>query len=402
MPVFHYTGRDAEGGLSSETLNAASFEEAQKILDARSVQYFNLIQEQSIPLLKWETVSQKNILFFTRYFAVLVKAGVTVFKALSILEKQERNAVFREKIKIIREDLESGQSLYKAFMRFSDMFGTFYCNLIRIGEETGKLFDTLERLAEYIEKSRDLRRKVISVIIYPALVSVMVILITLFLFTFIMPKFADLYWQLGLTKEDLPEITKLMIYVGNLLRDNLLWILAGSVLFTASIYEFYRTDQGRFIIDDSLLRFPLLNQIIIRYNLSIFCINLSMLFESGYTLLRSFDLAVGIVSNYSLRLQMNRIIRSLESGRGIAQSFREVSAIPILTTEMVEIGEETASFDKMLRYISDFYDRELDLLIKTFVSLIEPLLIMMLGGVVLVVLLSVYLPIFQLAAKIKV
>jgi len=167
-------------------------------------------------------------------------------------------------------------------------------------------------------------------------------------------------------------------------------------------YEVYQTSGGRFLIDDFLLKIPILNGIMIRYNLSIFAANLSILFESGYSVLRSFDMAIEIIKNMSLKQKMSKIITSLEAGKGIAQSFREVEDIPILTTEMIEIGEETASFEKMLRYISEFYNKELQYLMNTFVSLIEPMLIIFLGIIVLLVLLAIYLPIFKLAASIKV
>lgn len=405
MPLFYYTARDSEGNLSSEVIKAKNIEEARFLLDSKSIQYFNLIEAENIPLLSRSTISKRNILFFTRYFSVLIQAGVTVFKALNILEKQEKNISFKQKIGVIRKDIEGGKNIYQAFSRFIDIFGVFYCNLLRIGEETGKLADILNRLAEYIENQLELRKRIISVIIYPAILSLLISGITLFLFTFIVPKFSELYWQLGLDVSKpgtLPLITEIMIKISIFIRENLIIGIAIILLIILFIFELYQTKGGRYLIDDFLLNIPILKDIIIRYNLSIFSSNLSILFESGYSVLKSFDMAIEIIQNFALKKRMQGIITSLEAGKGIAQSFKEIKDIPILTTEMIEIGEETASFDKMLRYIAEFYNKELQYLINTFVSLIEPTLIMFLGLIVLTVLLAIYLPIFKLAASIKV
>ncbi|MDD5089366.1 MAG: type II secretion system F family protein [Candidatus Wallbacteria bacterium] len=402
MPLFHYTGRNSDNALTIESLSAPSIEEARKILDARRAVYFNLIEEEKVPLLQWQSISIKNVLFFTRYFSVLIKAGVSIFKSLSILEKQEKNPSFRQKIRIMREEIESGKNLFQAFKRFESLFSPFYCSLIRIGEETGKLHEILERLADYIEKNRDVRRKLLSVMIYPAIVSFIILAISLFLFTYIVPTFANLYWQLGLTLDKLPMITKIMLAIGDFIKRYLVWEVVILILTLSLLYEFYHTRAGRLAIDDTILKLPLIKEISLQYNMSIFCRHLSVLFASGYTVLRSFDMALETISNQSLKLQMTKIISSLEAGRGIAESFREVPIVPILTIEMVEIGEETASFDRMLLYLAEFYEKEIDLLSKTFISLIEPMLIIILGIIVLLVLLAIYLPIFKLAAEIRV
>jgi len=402
MPLFYYTAKDENGNILSESIKASNFNEAQRILNEKNIEYFNLIEQKKVSIFNWQTISRKNILFFTRYFAVLSRAGVSVFKALNILEKQERNHSFKEKLSIIRQEVESGKNLFQAFFRFADIFGNLYCNLIKIGEETGRLSDILDRMADYIESKRDLKKRIISVLIYPAIVSFLIFAITMFLFTVIVPKFAELYWQLGITENYLPGITKIMISISDFIRDYLMWEISFIVLTVATIIEIYKSKAGRFFIDDLLLHIPIIGSMIIRYNMSIFSINLSVLFEAGYSVLRSFDMAIEIVSNVSLKSKMSKIVTSLEGGKNIAQSFREVEVIPILAVEMIEIGEETASFDKMLKYISEFYDKELKYAIDTFVSLIEPSLIIFLGIIVLLVLLAIYLPIFNLAASIKV
>jgi len=402
MPLFYYTSKNKNGDIQSDSIQAVSLEEAQNILSRRDIEYYNLIEQKKASILSWQTITRKNILFFTRYFSVLLKAGVSVFKALNILEKQERNITFRQKITVIRQEVESGKNLFQAFYRFVDVFGSLYCNLVRIGEETGRLSDIMDRMADYIESARDLKKRIISILIYPIIVSTIIFFITMFLFTIIVPKFSELYWQLGITKDYLPWITVIMMKISDIIRDYFIWELIAIILTFASIMEVYKSKAGRFFIDDMLLRVPIVGQMIIRYNMSIFSMNLSILFEAGYSVLRSFDMAIEIISNVSLKRKMSKIIVSLESGKNIAQSFREVEAIPVLAVEMIEIGEETASFDKMLKYISEFYDKELKYAVDTFVSLIEPTLIIVLGIIVLLVLLAIYLPIFNLAASIKV
>lgn len=402
MPLFYYTSKSKTGEILSESIQAISIEDAQNILSNKGVEYYNLIEQKKVSILSWQTISKKNILFFTRYFSVLLKAGVSVFKSLNILEKQERNSSFRQKLSIIRQEVESGKNLFQAFYRFVDIFGPLYCNLIRIGEETGRLSEIMDRMANYIESARDLKKRIISVLIYPIIVSTIIFIITMFLFTVIVPKFAELYWQLGISADYLPWITTIMIKISDIIRDYLIWEIIAVVLAFAITIEAYKSKAGRFFIDDLLLHIPIVGQMIIRYNMSIFSINLSILFEAGYSVLRSFDMAIEIVSNVSLKNKMSKIISSLEGGKNIAQSFREVEAIPLLAIEMIEIGEETASFDKMLKYISEFYDKELKYAVDTFVSLIEPTLIVILGIIVLLVLLAIYLPIFNLAASIKV
>lgn len=345
-------------------------------------------------------VSNRALVVFTRYFAVLIRSGISAFRALSMLEMQEKNPLLKRALLDICMKVEDGARLYEAFDDHRDIFGDLYVALVRVGEETGRLYEVLENIGDYLENRIDMKRKLISVFAYPIFISFLIFVISMAIFYLIVPRFEALYWQMDLTMDELPMITINMLWLSALIRR---YILHGIALFFLSVGAFnifYRTGYGRFVIDGMLLKLP--GKFSLKLNLVRFTETLSVLFESGFTILNALDRSIKVVQNMAARRHLESISSRIENGSTISDAFKAVVILPDMTVQMVTVGEETASFDEMMKHISYFYRKDLDFTIQTIVAWIEPGLIILMGAAVTLILLAIYLPIFSLAGKIKV
>jgi type IV pilus assembly protein PilC len=382
-------------------INAVNIEELKKFLSEKRQKLVSVYESPIKSIWQWSTISDRNILLFTRYFASLIKAGISAYKSINILYSQEKNMRFKETLGVISHDIENGSTLYEAFSRFPGIFDKVYIGLLRTGEESGRLYELLEKCSDLIETRIVVKRKIVSIASYPAIIFSLILILVFVIFMQIVPKFQTLYGQMGLSLDDLPLITKVVIGIADFIRTYFFYEIGFVVLLAGIFMQIYSTKLGKLRIDRIFVKIPIIKDIIIKYFIARFSRNLSILFESGFSIIIAFERSDEIVTNLAVKENLIRVKRNLENGSTVSEAFSSVTMIPEISREMISIGEQTANFDKMLINIAEFYEKDLDYVTETFMNWIEPTIIIVLGFFVGTILLSIYLPVFSLASKMK-
>jgi len=340
------------------------------------------------------SVSLSERLLFTKYFTTLTKAGIPVLRSLGTLARQMQTAPFRKMIWEMRNDVEGGIPLNMAFRKNEDTFGLLYTNLVRVGEESGRLFNVLDRLSMLLDREIKLRRKVLAAMTYPAVITLVATGVVLFLMLAVIPQFAKLFAQFG---QELPWLTQQVINVSGFIGNNFLNIIAATVMFLLVVYQVNQTAGGRRFFDTVRLKIPVLGKLTQKYSIAMFSRNMATLFQSGVSIITAMKISIEIVENIILADALNQVVRDVEGGQPIAKALVKVDIMPELTTQMIEVGEETGNLDDMLERVAEFYEDEINFMIDQMTALVEPMFILVLGSIVGVIVVAMYLPIFKMA-----
>lgn len=333
-------------------------------------------------------------LLFTKYFATLTRAGISVLRSMGTLSRQMKTWRFRKIIWDTKEDVEGGMPLHVCFKRNEDVFGLLYSNLIRVGEESGRLYNVLERLSALIERQIAIRRRVLGAMTYPVIISTVALGVVLFLMLFVIPQFANLFSQFG---QELPWITQMVIDTSGFLGNNVLNLLAAGLAFAIIIYQTNRTTRGRYVFDWLRLRIPVFGGLSQKYIIALYSRNLATLFESGINIISAMKISNEAVENVIIRDALEDVVKEVEGGIPIARALAKIEIMPELSTQMIEVGEESGNLDEMLEKVAEFYEDEINFLIDQITALVEPVFIMVIGIIVGVIVLAMYLPIFKMA-----
>jgi type IV pilus assembly protein PilC len=333
-------------------------------------------------------------LLFTKYFSTLTKAGISVLRSLATLSRQMKTWNFKKMIWDMKEDVEGGMPLNVCFKRNEDTFGMLYANLIKVGEESGRLYMVLERLSTLLERSIVLRRRVMSALTYPAIISFVAGGVVLFLMLFVIPQFANLFEQFG---QELPWLTQVVIDTSNFLGRNALNLLAAAIAFTITIYQINQTKSGRHFFDWAKLKIPVFGGLMQKYLIALYARNLSTLFESGINIISAMKISNEAVDNVLIREALEGVVHEVEGGSPISKSLARIDIMPELSTQMIEVGEESGNLDEMLEKVAEFYEDEINFLIDQITALVEPVFIVVIGTIVGFIVLAMYLPIFRMA-----
>src|SRR5665811_1281864 len=331
---------------------------------------------------------------FSRQFATMINAGLALLRGLHILEKQTSNPRFRKIIGEVRQDVEGGMSLSDALEKHPVAFDRLYVSMVRAGEIGGVLDQTLERVATQLEKDDSLRRAVKSAMTYPVLIGIFAILVMFGLILFVIPIFADMYASLG---GQLPLLTRIMVFLSDFLRA--FWFIVFPLIFLLvyGIRRLKNSRPGTEVWDRVRLKLPMkLGDIIQKIAVARFSRTLATLVSSGVPILQAIEITGKTSGNTVIEYAMKDVQENIKSGDSIARPLEKVSVFQPMVTQMIAIGEETGALDTMLHKISDFYEDEVDASVKSLTSIIEPIMMIFVGGVVGLVVVSMYLPIFNL------
>jgi type IV pilus assembly protein PilC len=345
----------------------------------------------------FDGVDEAALTRFTTQLAVLQDAGLPIVRCLKILEGQMKPGLFKRTLVAVTEDVESGSPLSEALAKHPAVFDTLYVNMVRAGEAGGVLDTILLRLAEFKEKSVRLRNRVKSAMIYPVVVLTLAGLILMGIIMFVIPKFEAIFKDLG-GRVQLPELTKIMMGFSQwLARDKgWIWIIVALPLTFVAFRLVRRSQGGRRMLDRLALKAPVFGAIIRKTLVARFCRTFGTLISSGVPILEALNIIRGAVDNVVFQTAVDRVRDSIREGEGIAEPLGESGIFDDIVVNMVDVGEETGELDKMLIKIADNYDEEVDNAVNSLVSLLQPLLIVLLGGAVFVIVLSVFLPMLQL------
>lgn len=340
------------------------------------------------------SVGLSEKLLFTKYFATLTKAGISVLRSLGTLSRQMKTWHFRKVIWDTKTEVEGGMPLNVCFKKNEDIFGILYANLIKVGEESGRLFMVLDRLCTLLERQIAIRRRVMGALTYPAIISLVALGVVLFLMLFVIPQFANLFTQFN---QELPWLTQTVIDISSFLGNNVLNLMAAAVAFSIAIYQINQTEKGRWAFDWIKLKIPLFGGLLQKYLIALYARNLSTLFESGINIISAMKISNEVIDNVLIRKSLEDVVREVEGGIPIAKALARVDIMPELSTQMIEVGEESGNLDEMLEKVAEFYEDEINFLIDQLTAMVEPAFILVIGTIVGFIVLAMYLPIFRMA-----
>jgi len=399
MPVFEYTGRTPTGQTVSGTLEAKNKQELMQLLRRQRVIVTNVKRKsKSLNLTIGTGVKAVEISRFTRQFAVMIEAGLPLVQCLDILAAQTTNKVLAKVIANVRDTVSSGSTLADALAKEKKVFDQLYVSMIEAGEVGGALDVILKRLADYREKADAIKRKIKGALTYPAIMLVMLVLISFIMLTFIIPIFAGMFEGLG---AELPKPTQIVINLSNWLKGNLHLIIGGAILIVI-IYKLMRKNsKTRYYIDYLFLKLPLFGMLIRKTAVARFSRTLGTLIQSGVNIIDALQVTAKTAGNDVIAKAIKNAIIAISQGETIAKPLEESGVFPPMVVQMINVGEKTGNLDTMLAKIADFYEEEVDSAVETLTAMIEPLMTVVMGIVVGGLLVAMYLPMFDIIGKIK-
>jgi len=341
-------------------------------------------------------VAAKNLAVFTRQFSVMIDAGLPLVQCLDILGSQEEDKNFAAVILQTRTDVESGASLADAMRKHPKTFDPLFTNMIAAGEAGGILDTILKRLATYIEKAVKLAGQVKSAMIYPIAVVVIAGGVVGVILWKVIPTFASLFAGLG---ADLPLPTRVVIALSNNLVRYFPFMFVGAAAFAYAFRNYYQTDKGRHVVDAAMLRLLILGNILRKIAVARFCRTLATLISSGVPILDGLEITAKTSGNAIIEDAVMTTRKSIERGETISAPLKETAVFPAMVTQMIAVGEATGALDTMLAKIADFYEEEVDTAVAGLLTLLEPIMIALLGIIVGGIVIAMYLPIFDLISK---
>jgi type IV pilus assembly protein PilC len=345
---------------------------------------------------KVKKASPKSLAVFTRQFSVMIDAGLPLVQCLEILGTQEEDKNFGRVILETRAEVENGLSLADAMRKNPKVFDSLFTNMIAAGEAGGILDTILKRLATYIEKAVKLKNQVQSAMIYPVAIVVIAAVVVGVILWKVIPTFATLFAGLG---AELPLPTRIVIALSNGLVRFMPFVLVGIGATIFGFRAYYKTEGGRMVVDGIMLKLPVLGPMMRKIAVARFCRTLATLLASGVSILEALDITARTAGNAVVERALNLTRKSIEGGETIAVPLRETGVFPSMVVQMISVGEATGALDTMLGKIADFYEEEVDVAVAGLLTLLEPIMIAVLGGVVGGIVIAMYMPIFSLISE---
>ncbi len=394
MPLFRWKGKNFKGEEIKGEIEAATKEEAESKLKEQGIIPSKIVRiyEINIPFLT-QRVGLKDIVVFTRQFATMIEAGLPLTQGLDILSQQAENRKFKQVISGIKARVESGNSLAASIKEYKNIFSELYINMIKAGETSGNLDIMLKRLANLLEKNLSLKRKIRGALIYPIVVLLVATIVTSVLLIKVVPIFAKLYESVG---KSLHLLTQIVVNLSNFLRNNIGYVFAAIILLIILVKIIRKTERGRYILDDFLLKLPVFGELIKKASIARFSRTLGTMLSSGVPILDGLDNIAKTSNNAVIEKALYYIREQIGQGNTMGYCLKETKIFPPMVSQMVAIGEETGRLDFMLEKIADFYDEEVDQMVSNLTTLIEPFVIVFLGVVIGGIVIAMYLPIFKI------
>jgi type IV pilus assembly protein PilC len=347
-----------------------------------------------LPFLK-EKVKEKSIVVFARIFSTMINAGLPLIQCLDLLAQQEENKTFSKIITTVKEDIEGGSTLHDALKKHPAVFDELFVNLVAAGESGGILDVILIRLSNYMEKAMKLKSKVKSAMTYPAAVLVISVAVVALLLIKVIPVFKELFEGMG---GQLPGPTQFLVNASQFMQSYFLYMIVGVALFVYLFRRYYRTAKGRFTIDSLVLKAPVFGPLIKKVAVAKFTRTLSTMLGSGVPILEGLSIVSKTAGNVIVENAIMKTRQSISEGKTIAEPLAETDVFPPMVVQMIAVGEATGALDAMLAKIADFYDDEVDTAVDNMTALLEPFMMVFLGGIVGGMIIAMYLPIFKMAS----
>lgn len=346
-------------------------------------------------------VTTKDLVTFTRLFATMIDAGLPLVQCLDILSGQQTNKIFAGVLRDVKNSVEQGASFSDALRKHPKVFDELFVNLVHAGEVGGILDTIMQRLSVYLEKRQKLVRQVRGAMVYPSIVIVIAGGVMTVLLTFVIPAFERMFADFGGGKDALPKLTQIIVAMSHGFVSYLPFIVVALLIGTGSFIYFYRTPGGKRAVHSALLKAPIMGPVLRKIAVARFTRTLGTLLQSGVPILDALDICARTSGNVVIESGIQHVRTKISEGKNMAEPLTETKVFPDMVVQMIAVGEQTGALDQMLSKIADFYEEETDIAVAAMTSALEPILMVGVGGMVGVVLIAMYLPIFSLAGNIK-
>lgn len=399
MPKFKYVGFSQDGKRVEDSVEADTIRDAKKILRRQNIRTTKIIAPSVFEIDLGEFMIDKGLarpfgrvelMRFTRQLSILINAGVPILECMEILHKQEQNIVLKKVIRNITLQVEEGKSLYDS-MSQQHGFDRLYCALVKAGEAAGILDSILVKLAEFLEKAEKLKKQVKSALTYPVIVVIVGVIVIFGLMTFVVPQFVDILRD---SNQEIPWVTQVVIDISNFFQNYLLLLIAVTVAGTLFFLNYIKTKNGKQAWDRFTMKAPLFGMLVIKGNLGSFTRTLATMLSAGVPIIDSLEICIDTLDNTQIAKDLTKVRKAVIEGKSITEPLGRITYFPPLVTQMIKVGESTGNLDQMLIKVADVFEEEVEELVGNLTKLIEPFILVVLGGMIGFVLIAMYLPIF--------
>ena len=399
MPIFIWEGTTKKNEVKKGEIEATDENAVRGLLRRQGFKIIEVRKkpkelEEYLPFLKAK-IKEKNVVVFCRIFSTMINAGLPLIQCLDLLAQQEQNKAFSKIIRSVKEDIEGGTSLTIALNKYPKIFDDLFVNLIAAGEAGGILDVILERLSAYMEKAMKLKARVKGAMTYPIAVLVISFSVVALLLLKVIPVFKTMFEGMG---GQLPGPTAFLIDASNFTKHYFLYMIAMIVIIVIAFKRFYKTEKGRLIVDSMVLKAPIFGELMKKVAVAKFSRTLSTMMSSGVPILEGLAIVSKTSGNVVVENALLKTRQSIAEGRSIAEPLAETGIFPPMVVQMISVGEATGALDLMLNKIAIFYDDEIDVAVDNMTALLEPVMMVFLGGIVGGMIIAMYLPIFKLAS----
>ena len=401
MAVYSWSGKNRQNKKQKGEMEAPSEEAVRSELIRRNITPSKIKKKpkdlfENISFMQ-PRVKQKDIIIFCRQFSTMIDAGLPIIQCLDILYAQHENKTFKNMLKEIKQNVESGQTFAEALKKYPKQFDDLFINMISAGEAGGILDTILRRLSAYLEKAAKLKAQIKGAMTYPAVTMAIAVIVVAIIMVFVIPVFENMFEGMG---GALPVPTQVVVNMSRFVKSNILYIIVAIFLATFVFKRFYKSAKGQVIMDDLVLKFPIFGLLIRKAAVAKFTRTMGTMLASGVAILDALEIVAKTAGNKTIENAVYETRSAIAEGRTMSDPLSESGVFPSMVCQMIAVGESTGALDTMLNKIADFYDEEVDQAVENMTSLIEPLMLVFLGGVIGGLVVSMYLPIFKMAAAI--
>ncbi len=402
MPVFKYVGFTNDGKKIESTIDAENEKDVKKIMRRQNVRVTKVIPPSIFDTDLGTFLADKGLIRpfgraelmrFTRQLSILINAGVPILECMEILYKQEQNPSLKKVVKNISQSVEEGKTLYES-MSNQPGFDKLYCALVKAGEAAGILDTILVKLAEFLEKAEKLKKQVKSALTYPVIVVLVGIIVIFGLMTFVVPQFVGILQESG---QQIPWVTQVVMDCSSFFQNYTMLLIAAIVAFVILFVNFIKTKDGKAQWDRFTMKAPLFGMLVIKGNLGAFTRTLATMLAAGVPIIDSLEICIETLDNTQIAKDLTKVRKAVIEGKSITEPLGRITYFPPLVTQMIKVGEATGNLDQMLVKVADVFQDEVEELVGNLTKLIEPLILVVLGGIIGFVLIAMYLPIFMSA-----
>ncbi len=394
MAEFVIKMADERGRIQEQVQTAATAEELRARFTHAGYHVFSVKARGGLPGVSRRKVKLEPFLIFNQQFLTLIRAGLPILGSLQMLGKTQKNRYFAAQLDDVSTRVKTGESLSAAFEAQSG-FPLMYTTTLLAGERSGNLQEVLDRYVSFQRITLTFRKKLITSLIYPSVLLALVFGLMTFMFTFVIPQFSQLFDQLG---SKLPAITLYLLNFGKWLQHSIVYILLGLIVAVIAGWRFAATDRGRDTVDGIRVGLPVMGKIWLKYQVALFARTLSTLLTGGLPLVPSLETAARSISSPRVSKAVMSSIETVREGKSLADSLTKTGVFPDLATEMIGVGEQTGALPAMLNSVAEFFEEDVSTALTAALALIEPIILIIMGIVVVIILISLYLPIFSMGS----